>query len=142
MNPANKQAHSSEIPAAVPTGEPVTPAAGQEGSLGVPETGPAGAELAPANGPPAAGPIGTIPIPLPNPLAGGQPQPAANAAAPSTAAGPAINDDDLIEKEWVDKAKSIVERTRDDPYRQSQDLTLVKADYIKKRYGKTIKISQ
>jgi hypothetical protein len=51
-------------------------------------------------------------------------------------------DSDLIEKEWVDKAKQIVERTRDDPYKQSEELTVFKADYMKKRYGKTIKVSQ
>jgi hypothetical protein len=50
-----------------------------------------------------------------------------------------LTDDDLIEKEWVNKAKAIVERTRDDPYKQSEELTLVKADYMKKHYNKTIK---
>jgi hypothetical protein len=52
------------------------------------------------------------------------------------------DDGDLIEKEWVTKAKQIVERTRDDPYKQSEDLTLFKADYMRKRYGKTIKVSR
>lgn len=51
-------------------------------------------------------------------------------------------DTDLIEKEWVEKAKQIVERTRDDPYEQSKELTLFKADYMKKRYNRTIKIGE
>lgn len=53
------------------------------------------------------------------------------------------NDDgDLIEKEWVNKAKLIVERNRDDPYKQSEELTVFKADYMKNRYGKTIKLNK
>jgi hypothetical protein len=59
-----------------------------------------------------------------------------------SAGGGLIKDDDLIEKEWVDKAKRIVEHTRGDPQQQSEQLTLVKADYMKKRYDKTIKISK
>jgi hypothetical protein len=56
---------------------------------------------------------------------------------------PAMADDtDLIEKEWVNKAKSIVEKTRYDPYEQSKELTIFKADYMKKRYNKTIKLSE
>ena len=51
------------------------------------------------------------------------------------------DDDDQIEKVWVEKAKQIVEQTRNDPHKQSQELTVFKADYMKKRYGKTIKVS-
>jgi hypothetical protein len=64
-------------------------------------------------------------------------------AAGSVGTSPPVADDgDLIEKEWVTKAKQIVERTRNDPYKQNEELTLFKADYMKKRYGKTIKVSQ
>lgn len=51
-----------------------------------------------------------------------------------------IEDSDLIEKEWVNKAKSIVDANREDPYKQSEELTGVKADYMKKRYNKNIKL--
>ena len=54
----------------------------------------------------------------------------------------ASDDSDLIEKEWVNKAKQIVERTRDDPHKQTEELTLVKVDYMKKRYNKTIKLNK
>lgn len=64
-----------------------------------------------------------------------------DAAALPTTAVP-LNDDDLIEKEWVNKAKAIVEQTRDDPYRQSEELTAVKVDYMQKHYNKTIKLSK
>lgn len=50
------------------------------------------------------------------------------------------NDTDLIEKEWVIKAQSIVNKTIDDPYKQSRELTALKAEYIKKRYNKDIKV--
>lgn len=53
-----------------------------------------------------------------------------------------IEDSDLIEKEWVDKAKQIVERNRDDPYKQSEQLTEVRAEYMKKRYNKIIKTNK
>lgn len=45
-------------------------------------------------------------------------------------------DSDLIEKEWVEKAKEIVEHTRDDPYQQQKALAQMKADYMKKRYAR------
>lgn len=51
-------------------------------------------------------------------------------------------DSDLIEKEWVEIAKQIVEHTRDDPYEQQRALSQMKADYLKKRYNKDIKISE
>lgn len=52
---------------------------------------------------------------------------------------PAIADDnDLIEKEWVDKAKQIVEKTKDDPHKQNREINKFKADYMKKRYGKEL----
>ena len=54
---------------------------------------------------------------------------------------PALASDvDVIEKEWVDKAKEIVNESRDDPHRQNHNVSILKADYMKKRYGKDIKI--
>jgi hypothetical protein len=56
---------------------------------------------------------------------------------------PQIADDiDLIEKEWVVKAKEIVAKTKDDPYRQNQEMSKVKADYLKKRYNKDLRLSE
>ena len=52
------------------------------------------------------------------------------------------DDQDLIEKEWVSKAKQIVEKTRNDPYQQSQELTVFKSEYMQKRYNKSIKMSE
>ena len=52
------------------------------------------------------------------------------------------NDDDLIEKEWVDKAKQIIADTRDDPHRRELEVGRLQADYLKKRYGKELGTSQ
>ena len=49
------------------------------------------------------------------------------------------DDLDLIEKEWVLKAKEVVDNTQNDPYLQSKELSKIRADYIKKRYNRTIK---
>ncbi|OGL22704.1 hypothetical protein A2707_05365 [Candidatus Saccharibacteria bacterium RIFCSPHIGHO2_01_FULL_45_15] len=47
-------------------------------------------------------------------------------------------DDDLIEKEWVDKAKKIITETRDDPYAREREVNKLQADYLQKRYGKEL----
>ncbi len=49
------------------------------------------------------------------------------------------DDADLIEKQWVQKAKNIVEQTKNDPYMQNNELSKVKADYIGKRFNKQLK---
>jgi len=59
----------------------------------------------------------------------------------TAAISPAVADDsDLIEKEWVEKAKDIVAKTKSDPHMQSAELTNFRHDYMKKRYGKEIKL--
>ena len=55
---------------------------------------------------------------------------------------PVVADDvDVIEKEWVDKARKIVDKSKDDPYLQELEVGKLQADYMKKRYGKEIKSS-
>lgn len=50
---------------------------------------------------------------------------------------PAVaGDEDLIEKEWVDRAKKIISDTRDDPHQQENAVTALQRDYQKKRYGR------
>lgn len=48
------------------------------------------------------------------------------------------SDDDLIEKEWVDKAKKIIAATRDDPHQREKEVGRLQADYLQKRYGKEL----
>jgi hypothetical protein len=56
----------------------------------------------------------------------------------TTGSGLTADDTDLIEKQWVSRAKTIVAQTQDDPYKQKKEMGKVKADYIKKRFNKTI----
>lgn len=49
-------------------------------------------------------------------------------------------DEDLIEKEWVEKAKRVISETKHDPYAQEQAFSRLQAEYLNKRYGKTIKL--
>ncbi|HUC95771.1 MAG TPA: hypothetical protein VMR76_02315 [Candidatus Saccharimonadia bacterium] len=48
------------------------------------------------------------------------------------------SDRDLIERTWVDKAKKIVERTKQDPYRKNNELNIVKNEYKTARFKKVI----
>ena len=47
-------------------------------------------------------------------------------------------DDELIEKEWVDKAKKVVNETKDDPYERERAVGKLQVEYIRKRYGKEL----
>jgi hypothetical protein len=147
MNPGSKENPGLNLPPPVGGGGEQLPLVlnGAAGAEARPETAarrPAGPERAPsaaAAGAAAAQPI--IPLPPVSDNSAVSPQSDVTSASKS-AAGGLIKDDDLIEKEWVDKAKRIVERTRDDPHQQSEQLTMVRADYMKKRYNKTIKVSK
>ncbi len=83
-------------------------------------------------------PVQAMPLPAPLPVV---PVPAAP-VADDTTVGPTIAaDDDLIEKEWVDKAKKIIAETKDDPFRREQEVSRLQADYLRKRYGKELGVS-
>lgn len=78
-------------------------------------------------------------VPLQAPVT--QAQPTISQAAQDN--NPVIADDvDVIEKEWVSKAKEVVKSTSNDPYQQEKEVSKLQADYLKKRYGKDIKIPQ
>jgi len=65
--------------------------------------------------------------------------------APSTVLNsnpPTADDNDLIEKEWVTKAKEIVEKTKHDPHLETKEISLFRADYLKKRYNKELKVAE
>lgn len=85
-----------------------------------------------------------LPIAKPDPLTT-QPDPATAPAAVQLAddqSAMIADDADLIEKEWVIKAKAIVAQTKDDPHSQNKEMNKVKADYLKKRYNKDLKVSE
>lgn len=91
-----------------------------------------------------AAPAVVTPV-LPSPVVVPEPQvlPANGPTAVQADDTPLVaNDDDLIEKEWVDKAKKIIVQTKDDPYRREQEVGKLQADYLRKRYGRELGASQ
>lgn len=95
----------------------------------------------PVAGMPAA-PLQAV-APLQQPPASAPQPPMPQSMSNSSATQHLIADDaDLIEKEWVSKAKAIVAQTKSDPHQQNQEMTKVKADYLKKRYNKDLKVSE
>ncbi len=90
----------------------------------------------------AKAPIASSPT-LPPPVAAAPttPQLHDSPVASTTNLPMAADDADLIEKEWVLKAKAIVEHTKDDPHSQNYQMSRFKADYLKKRYNKDVKVS-
>lgn len=65
--------------------------------------------------------------------------PIASSVPSSIPGGTATDDEDRIEKESVKRAKAIIERTKDDPCQQSNELTAFKSEYLQKRYNKVLK---
>lgn len=47
-------------------------------------------------------------------------------------------DEDLIEKEWVDKAKEIIQQTAGDPHARTEKVNELQRSYLQKRYGKVV----
>lgn len=130
------------VPGEGPTSERQEQPVIQQGSERNPEFVPTTPRSAPQSNQPQADNSHTTvdptnsPVPIPVP-------PTASHAAQSSNNSPAIADDvDLIEKEWVEKAKEIVEKTRENPYLQNKALNEIKADYIKKRYNKELAKSE
>lgn len=52
------------------------------------------------------------------------------------------SDDDLIEKEWVDKAKRIIADTHNNPYQREHAVSELQIVYLKKRYGKELGVTE
>lgn len=66
--------------------------------------------------------------------------PPASASTDEDDMPPVAEEVDVIEKEWVDKAKKVVSETRSDPYAQEKNVSKVRAHYIKRRYGKEVQL--
>lgn len=80
----------------------------------------------------AVGTAAPPPVPAEPPVAA---QPVSD--SPAVAA-----DEDVIEKEWVDKAKKIILETPDDPHGRASRVNELQRDYLKKRYGKALGASE
>lgn len=130
---------------------PPEPAEGKEPQKPTPEQlpeqqQPAAAEAgvgkrAPKPGSTAAGDAAQLPQAPALPTTPPADQPAATTVSPITN-NLSAKDADLIEKEWVMRAKSIVNQTHNDPHRQKSEMSKVKADYIQKRFNKIIKTDE
>ena len=104
-----------------------------------PETQVGSAERLEQRGETSSAPAQTMPVlpvlpavPAPTPL------PTQPSGVPADDLPLVANDDDLIEKEWVDKAKKIIIDTKDDPYRREKEVSRLQADYLRKRYGREL----
>ena len=86
----------------------------------------------------ATAPPPTVALPIIPPTAGAPSNVVLNVPV-TTDSGLTAADSDLIEKEWIVKAKDIVAKTQDDPYHQKKEISKVKAEYIQKRFNKTLK---
>ncbi len=136
---------SPEMGPAPQGGETVPrPVGGEQMPVRQPEQAPARTETrenlpAPVGGSPGDPAFTPVVMPtLPPPPIVANPDPIA--AADDTS--PVVAEDvDLIEKEWVDKAKKIVAATKTDPYEQEKEVSKLQADYLKKRYGKEVKLT-
>lgn len=91
----------------------------------------------------AGGVVSTAPQPvqLPSPVTN-DPAVAGQTTGVSDDNPAVAGDEDLIEKEWVDKAKKIIAETKDDPYKREKEVGKLQADYLQKRYGKTLGSSE
>jgi len=87
--------------------------------------------------------VPVFPTPMLTPLSGTAPVvvPLLRPLTPSDNNPAVAADEEVIEKEWVDKAKKIITETKDDPHKQEQEVSKLQADYLKKRYGKDIKVT-
>lgn len=86
--------------------------------------------------------------PMPQAAVAGQfgqatvPTSTSSVGVPSAAVPMTAGDNDLIEKDWVEAAKRIIEENKQDPYTQSRALTALREDYMRKRYGRDIKAAE
>lgn len=133
MNPSSRETPGISLPTPVTEQAP-----GAAGGVPASERAPAAPETVSARG--ATQPAMALPTTQPPVLAapvqgGAKPDDTSTSSSSTT-----VKDDkDKVEKEWVDRVKRIIEQTRHDPYRQSEELTAVKADYMKQHYNKIIK---
>lgn len=93
-------------------------------------------EILPAPAPgPAIQPQGTIPViqqTIPQPV----PQATVSDDRQSTIL--VADDVDVMEKEWVERAKKVVSLTSNDPYLEAKELYKLKNAYMKQRFNKEL----
>lgn len=81
-------------------------------------------------------PVMPLPVMIPVTEA---PAPTIDPVPPAGVVNPiAANDDDDIEKEWVDRAKQVIIQTKDNPYAREKAIGELQRDYLMKRYGRQV----
>jgi hypothetical protein len=48
----------------------------------------------------------------------------------------ATSDDGVIEREWVDRAKKIINETKSNPYKQEEEVKQLQNDYLREKFGR------
>ncbi|HKU19249.1 MAG TPA: hypothetical protein VJP80_08395 [Candidatus Saccharimonadales bacterium] len=98
-------------------------------------------ESAPARTlPPAGNNPGQATVPVIRPIPAATDQSAIQQQASNATADDMSTDD--LDEEWINKAKTIIAQTKSDPYVESREISKVKADYLKIRYNKQIKVTE
>ena len=134
-NPSTPNVGPEPTPSRVPESQPISPGTPEK----APEAKPERKEASPEQARPAQG-ISLPPV-QPPPVAPA-PTPVAPAKDGDDAQTPLIADDvDVIEMEWVNQAKKVIKETQDDPHAQEAAVEKLQRDYLKKRFGKDIKVS-
>lgn len=141
MNPNRNEAPGLSLPAPVAEQQPSSFSA-QEAGQNSPESGAAVAEKSTGLTQSALAAVSTNPMPQTVPLQGQQADTSGVSNTSKGVVSKVIDDKDLIEKEWVEKAKSIINQNRDNPHKQTEELTGVKAEYLEKNYNKSIKLNK
>lgn len=131
MNPPEAQSRPQEV--ALPAKPEFAPSTGSVEARPEMASGGEGQHSGPSQDPVVSTPVIAQ---LPPVTSLPQQQPVATDDNPLIAA-----DDEVIEQDWVQKAKKIVAQTKGDPYNQEKEVGKLQADYIKKRYGKDIKLA-
>lgn len=55
---------------------------------------------------------------------------------------PTSEPSDELDKEWISRAKHVVEQTKQDPFMQSREIGKIKADYLRVRFNKHISLGK
>ncbi len=82
------------------------------------------------------------PLPAAQPLAPSSVQAGSGVQQVPTAATSDDMSSSALDEEWITKAKAIIEQTKNDPYLESKELSKTKADYLRIRYNKQIKVAE
>ena len=134
MNQSGNEAPNLNLP------PPVVESGSADSGAAQAEQGPATPETAPM--PSQAMPAATVPVFPTTPVDNSSQASSDDKTTSSLPVPKMLEDKDLIEKEWVEKAKTIVHKTADDPYKQTEEVSVLKADYLQENFNKTLKLSK